>query len=72
MSDIKDLVRDIINLTSPMFKDDPRIVEGLVESVTNGYQRMIIEGDEVSFSITQKGKEYVEAMPFQHSGGTEA
>ena len=67
MTDIKDLIRDLINLTSPMFKDEPGIVEGLVDAIDQGYQRMIVEGGKVSFSITEKGKRYVEAMPFQTS-----
>lgn len=67
MTDVKDLVRDLINLTNPIFKDEPGIVEGLVEAVDQGLQRMIVEGGKTSFSLTQKGKEYVEAMPFQSS-----
>ena len=67
MTDVKDLVRDLINLTNPIFKDEPGIVEGLVEAIDQGLQRMIVEDGKTSFSLTQKGKEYVEAMPFQTS-----
>jgi len=67
VTDVKDLVRDLINLTNPIFKDEPGIVEGLVEAIDQGLQRMIVENGKVSFSLTQKGKEYVEAMPFQTS-----
>ncbi len=70
MSEVNDLVRDLINLTSPMFSDEPGIVEGLVEAVDQGLQRMIVEGGKVSFSLTQKGIDYVEAMPFQDSTET--
>lgn len=69
MTDVKDLVRDLINLTNPIFKDEPGIVEGLVEAIDQGLQRMIVEGGKTTFSLTQKGKEYVEAMPFQTSEG---
>jgi len=67
VTDVKDLVRDLINLTNPIFKDEPGIVEGLVEAIDQGLQRMIVEDGKTSFSLTQKGKEYVEAMPFQTS-----
>ena len=68
MSSLKDLIRDIINVSAQSFKDEPGIIEGLVEAIDGGYQRMIVEGDQVSFQITQKGIEYVEAMPFHTSG----
>ena len=68
MSDFKDLVRDIINLTSPSLKDEPEIVEGIVEAIDTGLQRMIVEDGKVTFQITQKGIEYVEAMPFHSIG----
>lgn len=67
MTDVKDLVRDLIVLTNPIFKDEPGIVEGLVEGIDQGLQRMILEDGKTSFSLTQKGKEYVEAMPFRTS-----
>jgi len=70
MTEVNDLVRDLINLTSPIFRDEPGIVEGLVEAIDQGLQRMIVEGGKVSFSLTQKGREYVEAMPFQKSEGS--
>jgi len=67
MSDLEIIIRDLINFTNPDLKDEYGIVDGLVGSLLHGYQKMIFEDGKLSFSMTQKGIEYVESMPFHKS-----
>jgi len=66
MSELEGIVRDLLIFTNPDITEE--VLEGLVGSVLNGNMRLILEDGKTTFSITQKGIDYVEAMPFQNIG----
>ena len=69
MTELEGIIRDLLIFTNPNITEE--VLEGLVGSILKGMLSLTLEDGKTSFSITQKGIEYVEAMPFPSSGGTQ-